>query len=69
MGYLNTGSKDGYKESGELRRPEDVAVDQLPASLLDAFLHVLVGVVLGDVPGRKENNKVQLSSLLPDNRL
>ena len=52
--HLNAGAQNGDKESGELRRPEDVAVDQLPAGLFDALLHVFVGVVLRDVPGTIE---------------
>ena len=48
--YLNSGSENSNEQPSVLRGSEDVTVNQLPAGFLDALLHVLVGVVLGDVP-------------------
>ena len=56
MFNLNSGSENCDEESRVLRRPEDVAVNQLPTGLLDAFLHVIVGVVLRDVPKQKKRH-------------
>ena len=68
---LDAGADERDEEARVGRRPEDVAVHQLPAGLLDALLHVVVHVVPGDVApqgpdddhsAKKMSSKVQYVS-------
>ena len=48
--YLDSRANDGSEEFVVVRRSEHITMDQLPSSLLDTVLALLVGhVVLGDV--------------------